>query len=163
MKLERGHLSKGECVAFVITLIATFVAVVFGPSMYLAATGQTSEGHASALPKHGTVEYEKFKKDFEDKYGREWTLQDDLDAARNGAYVMAGVITSLMAAGTLFSLVHDLRCWFNEKALYRTGASRKPPMKPGTQLIRILVYLSLALPFACFMWIVVPRILIPIP
>lgn len=36
-------------------------------------------------------------------------------------------------------------------------------MKPGTQLIRILVYLSLALPFACFMWIVVPRILIPIP
>lgn len=163
MKLERSRLTKGECIALAVTIIATFVAVVFGPSMYLAATGQTSEGRASALPKHGTVEYEKFKQDFKAEYGREWTLQDDLNAARNGAYLMAGIITSLMAAGTLFQLVHDLRCWFNEKALYRMGASREPPMKPGTQLIRAMVYLSLALPFACFLWVVVPRLLIPIP
>lgn len=163
MVLERNRLSKGECIALILTVIAVFVTVVFGPSMYLAATGQTPEGHANVLPKHGTLEYEKFKQDFEAEYGREWTVQDDLNAAKNGAYLMIGIITSIMAAGTLFQLVHDLRCWSCEKRMYRSGASQEPPMKLETQLIRVVIYLSLALPFACFMWVVMPRLLIPIP
>lgn len=79
------------------------------------------------------------------------------------ALAMGRLTTSIMAAGTAFAIVHDLRCWANEKALCRMGMNQEPPMKAGTQAIRVLIYLGLALPFGCYMWVVMPRLLIPIP
>lgn len=42
------------------------------------------------------------------------------------------------------------------------GMDPEPPMKAGIQAIRVLIYLGLALPFGCYMWVVMPRLLIPI-
>lgn len=163
MTLKRGRLSKNEYIALFITCAAVFLLTLLGPTLYLEATGQKTESRADILPKHGTVEYEQFKRNFQAEHGREWTVQDELDAAKNGAYVMIGFITAIMAAGTAFAMVHDLRCWANEKALYRMGMNPEPPMKARTQAIRVLIYLGLALPFGCYMWVVMPRLLIPIP
>ena len=118
MTLERGRLSKNEYIVLFkneyivlfITCAAAFLLTLLGPTLYLEATGQKTESRADVLPKHGTVEYEQFKRDFQAEHGREWTVQDELDAAKNGAYVMIGFITSIMAAGTAFAMVHDLRC-----------------------------------------------------
>lgn len=162
MKLERGRLSQGECVAMVITCIAAFFIVTFGPNLYLSVTGQVRENNAQIVPKHGTIEYEQFRQNFQSEYGREWTVQDDLNAMENGAHVMIGIITSIMAACVLFSMVHDLRCWRQEKRMYQSRQTMEPPMCAKTQWIRILIYLSLALPCACYMWIIVPRVVIPL-
>lgn len=42
------------------------------------------------------------------------------------------------------------------------GMDPEPPMKAGIQAIRVLIYLGLALLFGCYMWVVMPRLLIPI-
>lgn len=162
MAPKRGKLSQGECIAMVITCFAAFFIVVFGPSLYLSLTGQVRENNATVVPKYGTAEYEQFLQDFQAEYGREWTVQDDLNAMKNGAHVVIGIILSIMAAGSLFSMVHDLRCWRHEKRMYRSGQTAEPPMCKQTQLIRIAIYLALTVPCACYMWVIVPRIIIPL-
>lgn len=65
-----------------------FLLTLLGPTLYLEATGQKTESRADVLPKHGIVEYEQFKRDFQAEHGREWAVQDELNAAKNGAYVI---------------------------------------------------------------------------
>lgn len=161
MKISRGQLSRSEAHVLFAICIITVLLMTFGPMVYASITGKPISS-GNIVPKHGTVEYMEYMERFETEHGRELTVADEMIAIKNGAYMLACPITTLLAICMVFAMVHDLRCWKYERAAYRDGLTIEPPMATKQQMCRVLFYLVFAIPFGCYMWFVMPSMLTPI-
>lgn len=80
--MERGKFSVVECRVLVAICIISFLSLMFVPALYAEVTGKTVSAESYMVPEVGTVEYQQYVQDFEAKYGREWTIDDDMAALK---------------------------------------------------------------------------------
>lgn len=143
MKLTRGDLTNGEQTAFVLTILLAAVLYIFGPSIYMTATGAQDDAHGHVIPKHGTVQYEEFMSDFETEHGHPWSVQNEMDAAKNGVLLIGRLVLILICITIVFGLIHDLRCYAYEKKILP-----RDHMPAKIQASRVAIYLALLAVFA---------------
>lgn len=135
--IDRARMTKGEMIAMMLTCAAVFLAMLFVPSFI---SGQDADsGAAQVVPKSDTYAYHEFTTEFEAEHGRPWDVDDQVQATRNGAFLLMFYIFPMLAVAMLFTLAHDLRCYFHEKKL----PAKARPMSPKTQAIRSSLYLVL--------------------
>lgn len=124
--------------AWVIILLLTLIfeaALILAPAILSGAPAR-DEPNTTVVPPSGTAEYDQFKADFEAKYGRPYTVRDEMTAVKNGGLVLAAYMSAGLAFTVLCLTVHDNICWFSHRRVYKYERSGDRPRDSRTQFTR---------------------------
>lgn len=75
---------------------------------------------------------------------------------------MIAIISTFVTISIAFDLVHDLRCWQYEKNMYNLGITTNKPMSAKIQLQRVMIYMMIITIYGCYMWFILPSMVVPI-
>lgn len=138
--------------AWVIILLLTlaFEALLILVPALSSGVPARDEPNATVVPQYGTAEYDQFKEDFEAKYGRPYTIRDEMAAIKNGGLVLVAYMGAGLAFIVLCLAAYDNACWFSHRRVYRYEQAGDRPRDPRTQFARTIF--SLVCVFLLGVW-----------